>query len=324
MMNRKTNILLLCILSVLGTLSISARDISSQTHRQIITYTESDGNKVHLYRNPRRTIVLYNSLLELWLYCNGTAVGRVKGQQNLPESAHSIEVLGSVGHPNIERLVALNPDLVILSANMRNHRKIRVILKENQIPSVMVRYNNVEDFFKIARLFARLNQSETETENKLQTIKGKIESIRESCKPLKSPTVLILFSSANALSCELPTGDTGKLVKLLGGKNIAYTVKLNGVRRVDINLEFIVRQDPEIILIKTMGQVEKCQKRIRKEFSQNPAWNQIKAVRLNQVHILPKRLFLYKSNHNYPKSLLYLANLLYPNRSAGNKVAVSD
>jgi iron complex transport system substrate-binding protein len=320
-MNKNRILLLILYILCIGFAPLTAETTSNPRK---IEYTEWDGKTVHLPHRPKRTVVLYNSLLELWLYCNGTAVARVQGQQNLPATAHDIEVLGSVGHPNIERMVELNPDMVILSANMRNHRKIRQLLEENNITTLMVRYDHYRDFYRIADLFARINGSENEIGPKLSAIKEKINAIGRACKTEAPPTVLVLFSSANALSCELSNGDTGKLVELLGGKNIARTIHIEGVRRVDINLEFIARRDPDVILIKTMGKVEKCRERIRKEFARNPAWSQIKAVRTNRVHVLPKTLFLYKPNHRYPVSLEYLANLLYPGKNRNPKGEGAD
>ncbi|EHM43707.1 hypothetical protein HMPREF0080_00144 [Anaeroglobus geminatus F0357] len=48
------------------------------------------------------------------------------------------------------------------------------------------------------------------------------------------------------------------------------------------------------------------------EFRNNPAWNVLSAVKAGRVYTLPENLFLLNPGLGYPKSVAYMARLVYP------------
>ena len=76
--------------------------------------------------------------------------------------------------------------------------------------------------------------------------------------------------------------------------------------------EELVKNDPEIIFITSMGNDEAIENRLRSDVQSNPAWNSLKAVRENRIIFLPEQLFLINPGLQYPKAVEYMAKTVYP------------
>jgi iron complex transport system substrate-binding protein len=277
-----------------------------------VTYTEWDGTVVNLSKNPERVIVLLNSLLDLWYLSGGTAVARVKGSINVPEEAKDIVDLGSFSTPNVEQIFALEPDLVIFSGSSSSQIKVRELVEQNKIESVSVRYTNYADFMPILELFTDLTGRKDIFDAKIADIRQQVDSIVSKVPGGKKPKVFILFSSSKSVSAELPVGGTGTLVEMMGAENIVSTSPVENATRIDFSLEQKVVRDPDIVLIKTMGNIEKAKERIKKDVSDNDAWAGLRAVKEGRVYYLPKDLFMYKPNARFPEAFEYLGKIFYP------------
>ena len=112
-----------------------------------ITINDPLENEITLDKKPQRVAVLMNSILDLWYMAGGTAVARVKGTINVPPEALDIEDLGSVGGPNIEKLIALKPDLVILTSTMAAHREMKDMLDQNGIKYLYVKLQGIQRLY---------------------------------------------------------------------------------------------------------------------------------------------------------------------------------
>ena len=103
---------------------------------------------------------------------------------------------------------------------------------------------------------------------------------------------------------------------------VEYHIK--GATQVQINekvgltfasgLRAAMRQDPDIILINTMGDSKALQKKFTRDLISQPAWQQLKAAKTGRVHFLPPELFLYMAGSRYPEAFLHLAKLLHPGK----------
>ena len=285
--------------------------IKSETESQI-TIVDPLNNEVTLDKKPQRVVVLMNSILDLWYMAGGTAVARVSGTVNVPPEAEKIEEVGSVGSPNIERIIALKPDLVIMTSTMAAHRELKDVFEQNKIKYLYVNYMVYDDFISYLDLFTRITGREDIFKTRVADIKNKINSTIKKVSAQKKPKVLILFATTKSVQCELPSGLVGDMVNMLGADNIVKDSPAKGATKVEFSMERIVERDPDIILITTMGDVEKCRARVKEDIESNQAWASLRAVREGNVHYLPKDLYIYKPNERYPEAVENLAKILYP------------
>ena len=316
----KQTLLLLIILSVTACDNISQSVKETNDHSSLvveetadsITCMLPDGGISVIPKHPKRTIVLLTSLLNLWVESGGTAIARCTGDINVPPEVINIPEVGSFNNPNAEKVITLQPDLVI-SSDVAGFRYIIPILKQNNIPYIFLRYVNHYDYLHILDLFSRINGTEKIYQAANERMSERINIITERCRKFKGPKALVVFTSTNSVSCELPNSQTGVMLSMIGVKNIiSKDYNLASQTRVDFSLEKIVQLDPDIILLNTMGEVDACRERLRMEFESNEAWSALTAIREGRFHVLPKKYFLYKPNDEFPRALEYLARLIYP------------
>ena len=295
---------------------------SEQSRKNIkpaVTFEDSSTVKFHdennrrftVKKNPKRAVFLFNSLLDLWYFTGGTAEARVTGDISVPPGARNIETIGSVGNPNLERITALNPDLVVLYKGMRNHRKLLSFFKQSKIPYIILRYQHYEDFLFISDLFFRVNGNNGGL-SKIKKIDNEIKNIINKCPDTDNPLVMIAFATSGSISSELPSGDTGRMLKMLKARNVAEKSPVEGATRVDISLERITSLNPDIMLVKTMGDPEKAKARMTPFLKSNNALEGINAVKNGRIYYLPREYFMYKPNSRYPEAFRFLASILYP------------
>ena len=275
-----------------------------------------DGGAVRLPKQPRRTAILLTSLLDLWVESGGTVAARCHGTINVPPEVLDAPVVGTFSNVNVEKLIALQPDLVIAS-DVGDFRAVVPILEENRIAYVYLRYINYYDYTNILELFAKLNGTEERFQATRDAMAARVNAISAKYRALSGPKVLIVFATSNSINCELPNSQTGVMLELLGAHNVIPAKYQNDANtRVDFSLERIVQLDPDVVLLNTMGDVDECRTRLEKEFASNAAWRSLRAIREGRFHVLPKHYFLYKANDDFPDALQYLAGLLYERDAA--------
>jgi ABC-type Fe3+-hydroxamate transport system substrate-binding protein len=100
-----------------------------------ITFTDDLGYSVCL-ESWDRVVSLYGSFGETWLLAGGTLIGTTRdalSERALP-LGEDVALVGSVKEPNLEQIIALNPDFVILSADTANQVKLHDALTQAGIP----------------------------------------------------------------------------------------------------------------------------------------------------------------------------------------------
>jgi len=276
-----------------------------------VTLSGYSGEKITLKKKPQRVILLTNSFLDLWYFAGGKAIARVEGNINVPSQAKSIEIVGTIGNPNLEKIMSLQPDLVIINRNKVCQTKIIPFLDSAGIQHLSLTYNNYNDFLFISDLFMRINDRHNNI-IKIKKIRNEIKSIIKKCPEKKNPLCLISFATSNSISAELPCGDTGLILEMLRGRNIARISPVKKGTCVELSIEKITELNPDFMFIKMMGKQDKAQNRINEYFKSNSSLNGIKAVKQNRMYTLPREFFVYKPNSRYPEAFRYLAGILYP------------
>jgi iron complex transport system substrate-binding protein len=279
-----------------------------------IVVLDADGYEVTLTKNPERVIVNYTSMLGLWYLAGGTAVGRptARSFQGVPEEARTIETTGHVANPNLEKIISLEPDLVVLSGTMDIQRRIKEVLDQNSIENILLSYEHYHDFVNILDLFVRMVGKESIVETLVPGIQEEVTRISSSYSERPTPRFLSLFASTRDVLVELNDSHTAHMAAMLGGANVAEPANIRpGQKRINLSLERVVESRPDVILVTVMGNVSEIQDKMREELMSNQAWNGIRAVREGRVHYLPDHYFLYKPNERFPEAFEYLAKLLY-------------
>jgi iron complex transport system substrate-binding protein len=320
-MNKFTKIWLAAgMIMISGGLSAKEGDSSKcscviEENAKSLVALDADGKKVKLTKNPRRTVIGFTSFVSLWYYAGGKAVGipTSRTRDNIPEEALKVSRIGSFSNPNMEKIISLRPDLAILYANVNNQRAAKDILASNNTETILLSYRNYSDFTRILDLFVRLNTENPEKEKLASSIVKRIDAIRKKAVKLKGPRFLSFMFSGGGLSVETNLANTAHMAMLLGGKNIVTGENVpKDASRISFSVEKVMMEDPDIILVTTMGNAKKLSAEMKKMLTNDPVWASLSAVKAGRVYFLPNELFLYRANEKYADSFLMLAKLMYP------------
>lgn len=279
---------------------------------ETIRYREVDGTETLLTKHPRRTIVGNASFADPWFTAGGSAIGvpTVRSQQALPEQARDLPRIGVLRSLNLEKIFAMKPDLVLINANLHAHRAVRHHLIDAGIPNVALDYANFNDYIGILDLFCRLNGGSVETNSTAKRIISQVRKLTEEAARLPSPRFAVLFVASGGFVLESGDLNVPTMAEMLGGTNIARQES----GRLKYSFEQLLIDDPDIILINTMGDSKALQKKFTRDLISQPAWQQLKAAKTGRVHFLPPELFLYMAGSRYPEAFLHLAKLLHPEK----------
>jgi len=278
-----------------------------------VSFQQADGTVVELPKNPERAMVALNSIMDVWYMAGGTSVARLKGSINVPDEAKDLPVLGSISTLNLELAVELEPDFIICSETayqdgLRDH------FSQEGIPVVTISYQTYDDFRVMMDLFTRLTGRRDIYEDMMIPLEKQVQSVLNQV-PEESPSVCILFASTRYVKVETQNTITGYFCEKLGADNIYKEEIIEGATRVDLSLEYILEQDPDIIFVTTMGDVEKCRARIDQEVVSSDIWGDLTAVKEGRFYYLDKSYSVYKPNRFYPEAYKIMAEFLYPDQA---------
>lgn len=281
---------------------------------ETVSFVDGRGEEVTLNKNPEKVVVIYNSYLDIWMKNGGKVIGKLEdsvGQEVIP-GTDDAEIVGALGSISLEKILALNPDLVVLISTQKSQMELVPSFEENNIPFIAMEYYVKEDYFKLARLFSALNEREDLYEENVLNVKNEIDSIIDKSPKDKENKVLIMMASAKSVTARGSETTVGEMLKDLNTINIADTSN-DMLSDKNFSIEKILEEDPDFIFVQTTGNdMDKVMERIKEDVESNPAWASLSAVKNDRYVILPKDLYMFKPNHRYAEAYEGLAKILYP------------
>ncbi|SDZ13686.1 iron complex transport system substrate-binding protein [Proteiniborus ethanoligenes] len=278
-----------------------------------VVFTDAREKEVTIKKNPQRVVCLYNSYLDIWDSCGGEVIGRVEESEEKPvERAMSAEVVGTSGAPSLEKVLALEPDLVIVTNGFKVQAEMVPVFEQNNIQVISLGNDYLEDYYKTVRLFTGITEREDLYEKHINEVKKGVDEIIEKAPKDKNYKTLIIFASSKSITVRNSDSMVGEMLKDLNTINISDTETDPANARV-FSMEKIIQEDPDFIFVQTMGSdKEKIMERIKQDVEDNPAWASLTAVKEGKYIVLPKDLYLYKPNARYAEAYEGLAKILYP------------
>ena len=223
-----------------------------------------------------------------------------------------VETVGKTGSFSLEKIISLEPDLVILSANTSSHVELIPTLEDNGIQVISIDYKFLDDYFKTVRLFSAINDREDLYQVNSLQIREDIDGIIEKTPKENPPKVFIMFATGKNITSRGSETTVGEILADLNTINIADSSN-NLLNDKNFSIEKIIEEDPDFIFVQTMGSnMDEVYERIKTDVESNPAWASLSAVKNDRYIFLPKDLYTYKANHRYAEAYENLAKILYP------------
>lgn len=281
------------------------------------TITDYLGQEVTIEEKPERVAVLSGSFINMWYALGGESICRTDlGSLVIhPDYESEIEALPSVGavyNTNVEAVIDQEPDFIIAQAGVQSN--ICTTLSDMGFKIVTLHMRNYTDVLDHMRVFGKLLDSEEQTEGMIAQMQERKESIT-SLLPEESKSVVILYVTSSSLSVKLDNSIAGDVASILGLSNIASDLPPDtlGSETTPLDIEYIVDKNPDMILVTSMiSSNEAAINAMEQEFTTNPAWAGIEAIKEGRVLYLPQEYFLYNSAHEYVNAIEYMAKGIYP------------
>lgn len=245
---------------------------------------------------------------------NQEIVGRPTTKLDLPERYLEIEEIGSSFSPDFEKVLAVGTELLIGDSLFKE--KIDATAKQYGIDTFYIDTSTYESFlFGIDELGRKIGKEEEAT-SIIARFQEPLNNLKNINKDLK---VAIIFGTSE--SNMLATEDTyvGSLIKALGLKNVvteitgstslSSEVHETNSSYVNLNLEQLLQNQPDVILRFGHGNIEEANRAFEKLFNENPAWKNLEAVKNGKIYDLDPNIFGSSANNHVDEALMQLGEI---------------
>ena len=293
-----------------GTLPSDGSKKSSDAYAVI---TDDLGREVVLSKKPERIVVTSASFLEPLEAVDGAnlVVGRPDSKTKMPGYAKDLQSVGKVYQIDAEKVLACEPDLVIINKGM--NEKLVDALESNGVPTLVLDMKSYEDVKREVGILAQVTGAKDKGEKLVVDMDARIQAVKEKI-PQDKRRISVIHSTNQGLTVQLEGSIAGSVVKMLGWENVAAgtTPLEKNPDAAPYSLETLVAQNPELIFVTSMGKMDAIKSEMDEEMKGNPAWQSVQAVRAGRVYYLPQELFLLSPGIHYPEAVEIMAKCVYP------------
>jgi iron complex transport system substrate-binding protein len=232
---------------------------------------------------PSRIISLIPAVTEmLFAIGAGEQVVAVSSFDRYPPQVEKLERVGALLDPDLERILALRPDLVVVYATQAD---LRAQLDRAGIAQFVYRHAGLQHVTATIRELGQRTSRSGESDRVAQRIEQALEALRRRVAGRPPPRTLIVFGrEAGALRGIYASGGAGfihEIVVLAGGTNVFGSVDRESLQATS---ELILARRPEVIL--ELRGAPMSDEEIQRERTAWSVLSSVPAVRNGRVHII--------------------------------------
>lgn len=280
---------------------------------ETLTVTDALDRTVTLPMQPKRVACLIGSFAEVWMLAGGEVVATADDAWDDFGLEIDAVNLGKTKSPDVERLFAANPDLVIASASTAANVEMLGVLEDAGIPTVYFEVAGFADYLAMLDVCTDLTGRKDlyringlELQKQIDAVKADPDWVK---LPKEQRTVLFLRASAGYVRAKNSQGSVlGEMLADLGMINIADK---DGSLLEDLSMEAIYRADPyRIFFVQVGDDADGAREQAEQTLYSDPVWQQLAAVQNDRVYWMDKRLFNLKPNARWGEAYEILAKIL--------------
>ncbi len=235
-------------------------------------------------RPATRIISLVPALTEM-MFAIG-AGGRVVGVSSFDERPPQVKALPRVGallDPDVERIIALEPDLVLVYGSQSD---LMTQLTRASIPYFAYRHGGLATVTRTIRALGERTGHQSAAEDVASDIEGRLEALRQRTASLIKPRTLLVFGrERGSLRNIYSSGGHGflhEMIEAAGGINVFADVRAESVQA---SSELILTRAPEVIIELRSTDIPLPPERA-KEIAVWRTLASLPAVRSRRIHLL--------------------------------------
>lgn len=265
--------------------------------------TDQAGKEVRVPVSPRRVVVLAPSITEIVF-----ALGRedilvgVTRFSDYPEAATRLPSVGSYVQLDVEKIVALAPDLCIA---IKDGNPLQVVhrIESMGIPVFAIHPMEIDAVIRSVYDIGNLLQAENEAKRLVLDMKQRMNRIQEIVsRATEKPSVFFQIGVSPIVSAGSGTF-IHELIERAGGKNAA-----GGFTRYPMfSKEEVLALSPDVMIVTSMAR-QKVFDEVLREWHQ---WKDLPAVRDNRIYKVDSDLY-DRPSPRLVNGLEELAALLHP------------
>ncbi len=267
------------------------------------------GAQNYYYRNlgpeliPQRIVSLAPSITEILFAVN--AEDKIIGVTdfcNYPAQTKKKVSVGGLINPNPERIIGLNPDLVISASG--NKESIFNKLNSINIPVLILPAESIKDIFYSIDVIGKIVGKEKQADIVVQKMTRDLNHVQEKIsKTAGRPRVLFLVSNDPIMAVGKHTF-ANDLIEMAGGENITG----NSLTKYPLcGLEEIVAKKPEVIILSSMG----SNKVTKESLLWWQKWPILPAIQNKRLYIIEADL-IHRPSPRITEGLKLIAGYLHP------------
>ncbi|MBI1764847.1 MAG: cobalamin-binding protein [Acidobacteria bacterium] len=267
---------LVCVAVLLSCASCRPAPSVSQAGRHV--FTDELQRQVAVIENPQRLISLAPNVTEMLFALGlGDRVVAVTSYCDFPPAAKAKEKIGDTLQPNLERIIALKPDLVIASTASQVERLTRQLDQLN-IPLYVTNPRSVRDVAVAVRHLGEVTGAQTAAQTLADQLAARIQAVEARNADLPKPRVLFVLQLAPLITVGRDTF-INDLITRAGG------VSISGEESADypqFSREAVIARAPEFIVAPEMhGDGAIGERELSVAFATTPAVRNQRIVRIS-------------------------------------------
>ncbi len=289
---------------------------SLQEEETGITFIDDIGRNVTVESHDR-VVTMIGSFTDIWLLAGGEVVAAANDSWDSFDLDLGADVvnIGSHVEPDIEKIIAAKPDLVIASANTDADIQMEKILTDSGITVAYFSVSNFNEYLNMLEICTDITGRKDLYVKNGTEVQKQVAAARElvnqrNLEGKKAPRIVFLRASASSIKAKGSYGNVGgEMLAELGCINIADD---DDSLLDDLSMEAVIIADPDFIFVTTQGKdADAVRQNIEETLLANPAWNSLSAVKNGKYFLLEKELYNLKPNARWGEAYQKLADILY-------------
>lgn len=266
---------------------------------------DSTGRNVTIAAKPERFVSLAPSNTEMLYTCGleSKLVG-VTTFCNYPEEVKDKEKVGGFSDPSIEKVVSLEPDLVLATTI---HNKFLDEMENLGLTVLVMNAGSVKEVMDEIQLIGKVSGNVDESQQAVSQMQSKIDQVKQALKDVSDDEKVKVFY----LLWDEPVMTIGPntllndVITLAGGISVSRDADTD---YPTYSLEALVDKDPEAIVFTVMGTGGGIDPEKIKE---QAGWSVISAIKNNRIYGIDDDL-MSRPGPRIVEGLMETARALYP------------
>jgi iron complex transport system substrate-binding protein len=262
------------------------------------------GRAISIEKSPERIVSHVPAITEILFALRlGDKVVGVSDFCDYPEEAKTKPSVGNYFDPSIERIVALNPDLVLTDGHSEGVKQLDSL----GIAFLVIDPKDFDGIFRDIELIGQATGTEARAKKLADQMKADIARITNRVKGAQKVKTFYVIDATDLNNpwTAGPGSFVDSLINMAGGENVAAKAVAPWAQ---FSIEQLVNADPEVIILPAKHGTAFTAPEV---LQGHPAWRQITAVKQGRIYTIDGDL-VDRSGPRIVQGLEKIARILHP------------